>query len=76
MNFSLGYSEIWGVKSRADVLTDFFINHLEGLGLVDIAPVVTLPTWSNRRVGPRSICKRLDRLLISADLLDNDIHFK
>ena len=76
MNFSLGYSEIWGVKSRADVLNDFSINRLEGIGLVDIAPMVTLPTWSNHRVGPESICKILDRLLISVDLLDNDFLFK
>ena len=59
-----------------DVLTDFFINHLEGLGLVDIVPVVSLPTWSNRRVGPESICKRLDQLLLLADFLDNDFLFK
>ena len=60
LNLSLGYSKIWGVKARLDVLTDFFINHLEGLGLVDIVPVVSLPTWSNRRIGPKSICKRLE----------------
>ena len=76
MNFSLGYSKFWGAKARLDVLTDFFINHLEGLSLVDIVHVVTLPTWSNHRVGPESICKRLDQLLISADLLDDDLHFR
>ena len=35
LNFSLGLSKIWGVKARVDALTDFFINILEGIGIVD-----------------------------------------
>ena len=49
---------------------------MDGLGLVDITPFVILPTWCNRRVGSGNICKRLDRLLISTDLLDCDLHFR
>ena len=45
-------------------------------GLVDIAPNVILPTWTNRRVGSDNICKRLDRLMISADLLDHELCFR
>ena len=52
LNFSLGLSEIWGVKARVDVLTNFFTNLLESLGLVDINPMVSIPTWTNHRVGP------------------------
>ena len=52
LNFSLGFFEIWGVKACVDALTDFFINLLEGIGLVDITPLVSIPTWSNHRVGP------------------------
>lgn len=48
----------------------------DAFGLVDIAPAVLLPTWSNRRVGCDNICKRLDRLLVSADLLDLDFYFR
>ena len=33
LNFSLGLSEIWGDRAHVDVLTDFFFNLLEGLGL-------------------------------------------
>ena len=69
LNFSLGYSEILGVKSRVDVLSNFFTRQLDRLGLVDISPSFILPTWSNRRVGSENICKILDQLLISADLL-------
>ena len=76
LNFSVGFSEIWGAKARVDPLSDFFSRQLDGLGLVDIAPAVILPTWSNHRIGNENICKRLDRLLISADLLDCDFHFR
>ena len=76
LNFSLGLSEIWGVKARVDVLTNFFNNLLDSLGLVDINPLVSIPTWSNQRVGSESICKRLDRLLASADFLDCDFLLK
>ena len=76
LNFALGMSEIWGVNARVDALSDFFTNLLDGLGLIDIVPLVSIPTWSNRRVGSESICKRLDRLLLSTDFLDKDFIFK
>ena len=59
-----------------DALSDFFNNLLDGLGLIDILPLVSIPTWSNRRVGSESICKRLDRLLLSVDFLDIDFIHK
>ena len=55
-----------------DALTNLFTNILDGLGLIDIVPLISIPTWSNRRVGSESICKRLDRLLLSVDFLDRD----
>ena len=76
LNFSLGLSEIWGVKARMDNLTDFFTRLMDVHGLVDINPSVLLPTWTNRRVGVENICKRLDRLLISNDFLDCDLQIR
>ena len=35
-----------------------------------------IPTWTNRRVGTESICKRLDRFLVSTDLLDLDFFYR
>ena len=75
LNFSLGFSEIWGVKAKVDSLSDFFSRQLDVLGLVDLTPSVLLATWYNRRFGGENICKRLDRLLILVDLLDCDLHF-
>ena len=72
----MGLSEIWGVNAQVDPLTNFFHNLLERLGLVDINPLVSIPTWSNRRVGSEGISKRLDRLLVSADFLDCDFLLK
>ena len=59
-----------------DCLSDFFTKAMENFGLVDIDPSVMLPTWSNRRVGDDSICKRLDRLLVLVDLLAHDFLFR
>ena len=59
-----------------DNLSSFFSGNLDAFGLVDIALSVIVPTWSNRRVGIDNISKRLDRLLVLADLLDLDLHFR
>ena len=57
LNFSLGLSEIWGVNAQVDPLTNFFRNMLERLGLVDINPLVSIPTWSNRELVLRVFVK-------------------
>ena len=72
LNFSLGFSEIWGNRARLDPLFYFFTKSLENYDLVDVVPSVMLPTWNNRRVGANNISKRLDRFLLSTDLLDFD----
>ena len=75
LNFSMGLSEIWGARARLDSQTNFFTKTLENFGLVDIVPSVMIPTWTNRRVGVEIICKRLDRFLVSANLLDLDFFY-
>ena len=76
LNFSFGFSEIWGNRARLDPLSDFFTKSLENYDLVNVVPSVMLPTWNNRRVGADNICKRLDRFLSFADLLDFDYFFR
>ena len=75
LNFSLCLSEIWGDRARSDCLSDFFAKILDDHGLVDIVSNVILPTLTNRRVGSENICKRLDRLMISVDLLEFELCF-
>ena len=59
-----------------DSISDFFSRKLDVLGLVDLTSSVLLPTWYNRRIRGENICKRLDRLLISTDLLDCDLQIR
>ena len=76
LNFSPGFSEIWGERARVDSLSTFFSGKMDAFGLVDIVLSVIVPTWYNRRVSIDNINKRLDRLLVLADLLDLDLHFR
>ena len=75
-NYSMGFSKVWGTKSKVDSLSDYFFRLMDGFGLVDLVPSIIPPTWTNRRVGCENICKRLDRMLISANLLDSNMHFR
>ena len=43
---------------------------------MDIFPNVMLHTWTNRRVGSENISKRLDRMMISIDLLEFKLCFR
>ena len=76
LNFSMGISEIWGERAKIDCLSYFFSKLLDDHGLVDIFPNVTLPTWNNRRVGSENVKKRVDRLMISIDLLEYELCFR
>ena len=57
LNLTLHSSEIWDSKATLDPLSDHFISLFETAGLVDVAPLVTGPTWRNRRVGDEGISK-------------------
>jgi exonuclease III len=76
LNFSLGFSEVWGTHARADPLTGYFTQKLVDCNLLDIEPVKLKPTWRNNRVGEDSVAKRLDRFLLTDTLLENPIHLK
>ena len=69
LNLTLHPSEIWGCKASLDHLSEHFLALFDAAGLVDVAPPSIGPTWRNGRSGEEGICKRLDRFLISKDLL-------
>ena len=69
INFTLNTGEIWGNFSRLDPLTPFFTQLLSDHHLVDLAPPCTGPTWKNCRAGIDGICKKLDKFLLSTDLV-------
>jgi hypothetical protein len=71
LNFSLGASEVWGPRAAPDPLKNYFLKFLDQWGLVDVEPQKLTPTWCNRRVGSDRVAKRLDRFLLTDDLLDS-----
>jgi len=76
LNFSLGFSEVWGTHARTDPLTSFFTQKLAECNFLDLEPIKLKPTWRNNRVGEAGVAKRLDRFLIKDILLKNPLQMK
>ena len=75
LNITLYASEIWGKKASSNPLSHYFLSLFDSVGLVDLAPQETGPTWQNGRAGEHGISKRLDRFLISSSLIPSlDVH--
>ena len=66
---TLNVSEIWGSKAQIDPLGPFFTKLFLDHQLVDVAPSCAGPTWRNGRIGDEGISKRLDRFLLSYNLV-------
>eukprot|EP00253_Pinus_taeda_P033361 PITA_33361 len=71
LNFSIGNAEAWGPSAKEDPLSDFFSNTLHSHNLIDVNLIKAKPTWRNRRIGEGRVAKRLDRFLISEDLMSS-----
>ena len=76
LNLTMGSHEIWGPKARTNPLASYFSNLLLELKLIDLDPHNLKPTWTNRRVGEERIAKRLDRFMITEDLLEEEFMSK
>jgi hypothetical protein len=66
----LNRGEVWGLVARHDCLVNFFLDHFETLGWVDIEPLELNPTWTNNRARGVGVAKHLDRFLVHHALLD------
>ena len=71
LNFTLNVSEIWGTRAQLDPLGLFFSKLFSDHHLVDVAPSYAGPTWRNGRMGEDGISKRLDRYLLSDQLISS-----
>ena len=71
LNLTLNCSEVWGKKACSDPLGPYFTHLFSSLQLVDIAPGSAGPTWRNGCSGDDGISKRLDRFLLSSNLLEH-----
>jgi hypothetical protein len=69
LNLTTRPLEIWGEKAISDPLMSFFKQLFYKNSLTDLEPAELLPTWRNGRQGAASISKRLDRFLISEEVL-------
>ena len=62
--------EVWGPHARDDLLTGFFIQRFAKKNLIDIEPIKHKLTWRNNRSGDNRVAKRLDRFLVSEQVVD------
>ena len=69
LNLTLSEKENWGKLAHRDNLSPFFTALFESKELVDVQPLKLTPTWRNNRSGDQAISKRLDRFLLSENLL-------
>ena len=69
LNLALNGSEVWGTKALPDPLGPFFTKLFSDHQLADVAPTCAGPTWRNGRSGDEGICKKLDRFLLSFNLV-------
>jgi exonuclease III len=67
-NIILSPEEAWG-GSRAGIMDDYYTDLFSSKNLIDIKPTKLVPTWRNGRLGQEAISRRLDRVLVSEDLL-------
>eukprot|EP00253_Pinus_taeda_P010868 PITA_10868 len=74
MNFTLGPDEVWGVGREMDPISDFIKARLLQWNLIDIAPSTLSHTWENGRTGDSYIAKRLDRVIMHADIINSFGH--
>ena len=76
LNLTLSSSEVWGKNARADSLGPFFSQMFEQKGLVDLAPLKIMPTWRNKRSADQEVSKRLERFLVSENLISSNLILK
>jgi exonuclease III len=69
LNLTTSQMEIWGEKASIDPHMSFFNRVFYKNNLVDVKPAELLPTWRNGRQGSDSIAKRLDRFLVSDEVI-------
>jgi hypothetical protein len=53
-----------GSTDQVDHLSNFFINKLEFVRMLDIIPTKLSPTWRNMRMGDVKVAKRINHFLI------------
>jgi hypothetical protein len=76
LNFSLGAAESWGQRAHSYAQSDYFNHKLGEVGSLYISHAKLCPTWRNKRLGEDYISKRLDRFLLSTNLVESPLFFR
>ena len=74
-NIILDSDEAWGAN-HSGFIDDYFINLFASKNLIDIKPPKLVPTWRNERLGQNAITRRLDRVVVSEELLSKTCHYR
>ena len=69
LNFTFSDSDIWGINARMDHMVHYFKYLLDSSNMVELNPYHTGPTWRNGRTGTEGVSKRLERFLVSLQLI-------
>jgi hypothetical protein len=69
LNILLSEDEHWGGASPSGLNNAFYRDLFASNNLIDVLPTCLIPTWRNGRSGSDSIARRLDRFLVSDQLL-------
>jgi hypothetical protein len=69
LNFVLASDEVWGGAARHRPSDEIFRDLLSASKLIDIKPDKLVPMWHNGREGSEVVARRLDRCLVSKELL-------
>ena len=76
LNLSLGQVEVWGPNARSDLLKEYFTWKLVERNWLDIERINIKPTWKTNRCGDGRVSKRLDRFLVSENLMDRQQYIR
>lgn len=74
-NIILDSEEAWGATNTG-FIDDFFKDLFSSKNIIDIKPSKLTPTWRNGRLGQHVISRRLDRVMISEDLLSDIVFYR
>ena len=67
---------MWGKHSKADPLSEYFVEMMGFEGLVGVEPATLSPTWSNGHVGEQRVAKILERFMINESMLDKAVKYR